>query len=280
MTRQSATAPAGAIERLLRQDNAIVLGSVLLIILAATWYTVAGVGMKMSAVEMTRMAGPVGEPMQMGSATAWSFGYTLLIFLMWWIMMIAMMTPSAAPAVLLFAATKRMGPEKDRAATFSLCFLLGYLVTWGAFSLTATALQWGLEHIGLSSGPMMTIRSGPFAGSVLLAAGFYQFSSLKNACLRYCQSPARFLAGHNRPGPFGALRTGALHGTYCLGCCWALMLLLFVGGIMNLYWIVGIAAYVALEKLLPTARWLAPVSGVALIGAGLWHIAAPLISGI
>ncbi|WP_298847139.1 DUF2182 domain-containing protein [uncultured Ruegeria sp.] len=279
MARQNTSTRIGTVEQVLRQDNAIVLGSVLVIILAATWYTIAGIGMNMSAVEMTRMAGPIGEPMKMGTATTWSGTYPLLIFLMWWVMMIAMMTPSAAPAVLLFTAIKRMGPEKDRTATFSLCFLSGYLVSWGVFSLTATALQWGLESIGLSDGPMMTIRSGLFAGSVLLVAGVYQFSGLKNACLRHCQSPARFLADHNRPGTFGAIRTGAMHGTYCLGCCWALMLLLFVGGIMNLYWIVGIAAYVALEKLLPRARWLAPVTGVALIGAGLWFITAPLFSG-
>ncbi|NOD98287.1 DUF2182 domain-containing protein [Ruegeria sp. HKCCD6228] len=279
MTKQNASPRGGTVEWLLRQDSAIVLGSVLLIILGATWYTIAGVGMNMSAVEMTRMAGPVGDPMQMGPAAAWSASYALLIFLMWWVMMIAMMTPSAAPAVLLFIAVKRTGPEKHRTVAFSLWFLSGYLVAWGAFSLIATALQWGLEQIGLSDGPMMTISSGVFAGSVLLAAGAYQFSALKNACLRHCQSPARFLANHNRPGTLGAFRTGILHGTYCLGCCWALMLLLFVGGIMNLYWIVGIAAYVALEKLLPGARWLVPVTGSALIGAGLWFITAPLFSG-
>ncbi len=279
MTKEKSSLQTGAVERLLRQDTAIVLGSVFLIVLCTAWYTVAGVGMNMSAVEMTRMAGPIGEPMNMGSATPWSTGYALLIFLMWWVMMIAMMTPSATPAVLLFTALKRVGPDKERTATFSLCFLSGYLVAWGAFSLTATALQWGLEHIGLSDGPMMTVRSGIFAGSVLLAAGIYQFSELKTACLRHCQSPARFLADHNHPGLLGAFRTGGLHGIHCLGCCWALMLLLFVGGIMNLYWIVGIAAYVALEKLLPTARWLVPVSGAALIGAGIWLIAAPFLTG-
>ncbi|NOD48233.1 MULTISPECIES: DUF2182 domain-containing protein [unclassified Ruegeria] len=279
MTKQKSSGQAGAVERLLRQDTVIVLSSVFLIILCAAWYTVAGVGMNMSAIEMTRMAGPIGEPMTMGSATPWSTGYALLIFLMWWVMMIAMMTPSAAPAVLLFTALKRVGPDKERTATYSLSFLSGYLVAWGAFSLAATALQWGLELIGLSDGPMMTIRSCIFAGTVLLASGIYQFSELKTACLRHCQSPARFLADHNHPGLLGAFRTGGLHGTYCLGCCWALMLLLFVGGIMNLYWIAGIAAYVALEKLLPTARWLVPVSGVALIGAGVWLITSTFLSG-
>ncbi len=256
----------------MRQDRYIVLGSVVLIILASVWYTIAGIGMDMSALDMTRMAGPVGEPMQMGGPLAWNLGYALLIFLMWWVMMIAMMTPSAAPTVLLYTALKRAGREQDLSARLSLCFLAGYLIAWAAFSLVATGAQWALELIGLSDGPMMTIRSKAFAGCVLISAGAYQLSDLKSACLKHCQNPVRFLAEHNRPGVYGALRTGALHGTYCLGCCWALMALLFVGGIMNLYWIAGIALYVAAEKLLPRARWLPVLTGIVLIAAGLWLV--------
>ena len=269
----------GAVERLLRHDRWIVLGSVSLIILASAWYTVAGIGMNMSAVDMTRMAGPIGEPMQMGGPLRWDFTYAALIFLMWWVMMIAMMTPSAAPTVLLYLALKRAGRDRDLAARFSLFFLTGYLIAWAAFGLLATGAQWGLEGLGLSDGPMMTIRSKTFAGCVLITAGAYQFSDLKSACLRHCQSPARFLAKHNRPGSYGALRTGALHGVYCLGCCWALMALLFVGGIMNLYWIAGLAVYVALEKLLPRARWLPVLTGFVLIVAGLWLVASTLLAG-
>jgi len=262
------------VDRVLRHENGIVLGCVLLIVLGACWYTVAGIGMNMSAVEMTRMAGPVGAPMQMGSPVIWSLSYAVLIFLMWWVMMIAMMTPSAAPTVLLFAALKRVGPDKSRTTGLSLVFLAGYLVAWAVFSLLATFGQWGFEGLGLSDGPMMTIRSQAFAGAVLIAAGLYQLSALKTACLRHCRSPARFLSEHSRPGAYGAFRTGALHGAYCLGCCWALMVLLFVGGVMNLIWIAGIAFYVALEKLLPGARWLVPVTGVALIAAGGWLLIA------
>lgn len=268
----------GAVERLMRQDTAIVLGGVGLIVLTAGWYTVAGIGMNMTAVEMTRMAGPIGAPMQMGGGAVWSPGNVVLIFLMWWVMMIAMMTPSAAPAVLLYVALKRMGPEKSRTATLSLFFLSGYLIAWAAFSVAATAAQWGMEATGLSDGPMMTIRSASFAGLVLLAAGAYQFSGLKTACLRHCQSPARFLARHNRPGAWGAIRIGAVHGVYCLGCCWALMALLFVGGVMNLYWIVGIALYVAAEKLMPRAVWLVPVTGAGLCILGVWLIAQAVFS--
>ncbi|WP_170783971.1 DUF2182 domain-containing protein [Ruegeria lacuscaerulensis] len=262
----------GVVEQVLRRDGSIVLFCVLMIVLFACWYTVAGIGMNMTAVDMTAMAGPIGTPMQMGGEVHWSLSYGILIFLMWWVMMVAMMTPSAAPTVLLYTAIKRMGSERARSTRLSLLFLSGYLVAWAAFSMLATGSQWGLEQIGLSDGPMMTIRSEVFAGTVLLAAGLYQLSSLKTACLRHCRSPARFLADHNRPGPYGAFRVGVLHGLYCLGCCWALMLLLFVGGVMNLYWIAGIALYVGLEKLLPQARWLVPATGVALIIAGIWLI--------
>ena len=256
----------------MRHERVIVLSGVTLIVLVSAWYTIAGIGMNMTAAEMTRMAGPIGEPMQMGGTPIWDVRYAILIFLMWWVMMIAMMTPSAAPTILLYAAIKRAGKERDKAAWYSFCFLAGYLIAWAFFSLLATGLQWGLESIGLSDGPMMTIRSKTFAGCVLIAAGAYQLSDLKTACLRHCQSPARFIADHYRPKAYGALRTGALHGLYCLGCCWALMALLFVGGIMNLYWIAGLAVYVALEKLLPGARWLPALTGFALIAAGMWVV--------
>ncbi|WP_170758577.1 DUF2182 domain-containing protein [Ruegeria lacuscaerulensis] len=279
MTANTKPPPLGVVDRALRRDKSIVLFCVLLIILGASWYTVAGTGMNMSAIDMTHMAGPVGEPMQMGDEVNWTLPYTILIFLMWWVMMIAMMTPSAAPTVLLFTAIKRMGPDRTRTSRLSLYFLTGYLVAWAAFSVVATGTQWGFEHVGLSDGPMMTIDSKAFAGCVLVAAGLYQLSSLKSACLRHCRSPAQFLADHNRPGAYGAFRTGALHGAFCLGCCWALMLLLFVGGIMNLYWIVGIAVYVALEKLMPRGAWLVPpLTGLALIVMGVWLVAASWVA--
>ncbi|WP_420584598.1 DUF2182 domain-containing protein [Ruegeria sp.] len=268
----------GVVDRVLRHDSGVVLFCVLLIVLGASWYTIAGIGMNMTAIDMTRMAGPIGEPMRMPDQTGWTATYAALIFMMWWVMMIAMMTPSAAPTVLLFTAIKRMGPDKAQASRLSLYFLSGYLVAWAAFSVAATAAQWGMEAVGLSDGPMMTIRTKLFAGCVLIAAGLYQLSSLKSACLRHCRSPAQFLAEHVRPGTYGAFRTGVVHGAFCLGCCWALMLLLFVGGVMNLYWIVGIAIYVALEKLLPRVRWFIPLTGIALIAMGGWFAAAPLVA--
>lgn len=278
MTRNAGAAASERVEHLLRRDKAIVLISLTLVVVLAATYTLFGVGMNMSAVEMTRMARPVGEPMQMGPAAPWTALHAVLIFLMWWVMMIAMMTPSAAPTVLLFAAIKKMGPDAPRSGTFAALFLAGYLVTWGIFSLGATGAQWGLEATGLSDGPMMTLKSKGATGVLLLAAGLYQLSAFKDACLRHCRSPAHFLAGHRRPGLLGAFATGADHGLYCLGCCWALMALLFVGGVMNLYWIAGIAIYVALEKIAPKGRWLPFVTGVVLVGFGLYLSATAVIS--
>ena len=148
--------------------------------------------------------------------------------------------------------------------------MCGYLLIWALFAVSAAFLQWGLGTIGLVSGSMMTINSKVLAGLVLLVAGLYQFSGVKNACLKHCRSPAIFLSEHNRPGLRGAILMGAHHGVYCLGCCWALMALLFVGGIMNLYWVVGLALYVIIEKTLPFGEIISKSTGVVLVCAGLY----------
>ena len=267
----------GPVERLVRRDRRIVLGSVAFLVVIAAFYTVAGVGMNMSAIEMTQMARTIGDPMPMATTTPWTLTYASLIVLMWWVMMIAMMTPSAAPMVLLFTALKRMGPENEKASIFSSVFLCGYLLIWAFFSAVAAALQWGLEALSLSEGAMMTIKSRGFAGTILVIAGAYQFTGLKHACLTHCRSPAHFLSQHIRPGAIGAFRTGAHHGTYCLGCCWALMALLFVGGIMNLYWIVGLTIYVLIEKLVPNGLLVSRLTCVVLVGVGSFYLFTELL---
>lgn len=254
------------------RDTWVVAGSVLVIVLLAGLYTFHGVGMNMSALDMTRMAGPIGEPMAMGGSQPWTFGYAVLVFLMWWVMMIAMMTPSAAPTLLLYTALKRHGSERAAATKLSLIFLAGYLLVWGGFSLLAALAQWVTESFGLVNGPMMTLASRPAAGVVLVLAGLFQFSALKTACLKQCSSPAEFLTRHRRTGSGGALAMGMHHGVFCFGCCWALMALLFVGGIMNLYWIVGLALYVLAEKILPDPRIFVRCTGAVLIVWGLWCI--------
>jgi predicted metal-binding membrane protein len=187
-------------------------------------------------------------------------------FSMWWVMMVAMMLPAAAPVILLYAKAVSSRGAEDKPATRS--FLAGYLAVWGAFSLLAAALQAGLERLALLA--PMTMGSGGrwFSAAVLVAAGLYQLSPLKEACLSRCRNPAVFLTRHYRPGRAGAFRLGLLHGAYCVGCCWLLMALLFVGGVMNLAWIALLTLLVAAEKLLPGGRRVAVAAGLAFIGWG------------
>ena len=190
----------GATERLARNDGAVVIGAVTIIVLLSGAYTFWGVGMQMSAVDMTRMARPIGAPMAMGGPADWTLAYGGLIFLMWWIMMIAMMTPSAAPTLLLFAALRRNGGQNQNPSADAGKFLAGYLIAWGAFSLAAASMQWALGETGIVAAQMMTISSRAIAGAIVLLAGAYQFSALKNTCLKHCQSPAQFLTVHRRSG--------------------------------------------------------------------------------
>ena len=253
----------GLTERLLRHDRVILIAMIAALFAFAGVYTVFGVGMRMSAVEMTAMRDMPGSSMSGG----WSPGYALLVFLMWWVMMIAMMLPSVSPAVLLYSTLLRRGKAPRRVPAVSASFLAGYLVTWAGFSVFAAAAQWGLEALGFVSATMMTLTSIPGA-FVLIAAGVFQFTPLKQACLRQCRSPVEFLTRRRRPGVAGAFVMGLEHGAYCLGCCWFLMALLFVGGIMNLYWIVGLATFVALEKLTPHGEIISKVAGLALVAWG------------
>jgi predicted metal-binding membrane protein len=179
---------------------------------------------------------------------SWDAPYTCLIFLMWTVMMVGMMLPSAAPAILLFARVARSGESPDRPVLRAYLFALGYLVSWTAFAAVATALQALLAWLALSNA-MMESTSRLLAGGLLIAAGAYQLTPLKRACLLHCRGPAHFIATHFRRGRMGALRVGARHGLYCVGCCWALMLLLFAGGVMNLAWIAGLSLFALVEKL-------------------------------
>ncbi len=253
----------------LRQDRWLFLGGLALIQLAAVAYTVAGAGMDMSAIDMTRMAGPPGRPMEMGMGhgVAWTLPYALLIFVMWWIMMVAMMVPSAAPTILLHHSLTRTA-ENPGGSLATWTFVAGYLAVWALFSILAAGLQWALQPLGLIAPAMMSLLGGALAGTVLIVAGLYQFTPLKHACLRQCQAPAVFLSRHWRPGARGAWAMGLRHGAFCLGCCWALMALLFVGGVMNLYWIAGLAILVAVEKLALFGRATAFVTGCVLLASG------------
>jgi predicted metal-binding membrane protein len=190
------------------------------------------------------------------------------MFLMWAVMMVAMMVPSAAPMILLFAAIHRKQRERGRGFAPVSAFVAGYIAIWSAFSLAATLLQWGLEQAALLS-PMMVGTSPMLGGGLLVVAGLYQWTPLKQACLRYCRSPIQFLSHGMRKGSGGAFVMGLEHGAYCVGCCWILMGLLFVGGVMNLLWVAAIAVFVLLEKVLPFGVLGGRVTGALLALAGL-----------
>ena len=246
---------------LLRHDRTLVLAGLAGVIALAWVWLLAGAGLHMDQMDMG-----AGQIMLM--APAWTPGYAATIFLMWIVMMAAMMLPSAAPAILLVAALTRQRGERH-AIVSSSQFALGYLAIWGAFSLAATALQFVLDRARLLSEAMAS-GSVVLAALLLIAAGVYQWTPWKQACLRHCRSPMGFLTRYWRQGPLGPVRAGAWHGAFCLGCCWMLMGLLFVGGLMNMLWIAGLALLVLVEKLLPFGRRVSQITGAALIGWGVF----------
>ena len=198
-----------------------------------------------------------------------TMAYAVLLFIMWWTMMLAMMLPSAAPAILTYAAVSRKFSQQGAATAPLALFAAGYAAIWTGFSAATVALQMSVEQFVPLTG-MMAVISTTLGAALLIAAGLYQLSPLKQACLRKCQTPLMFFAHNWRKGYGGALRMGLSHGLYCLGCCWVLMGLLFYGGVMELSWIVGLALYVAAEKLLPASTRLSRFTGIFLIGWGLW----------
>jgi len=289
-TEMTTTSP---LEAVLKRDRAIVIGGLVGVIVLAWIYILLGAGMGMTAIEMTAISDASGDmqavdrengdgtgtaeggttsatvsmAMAVMQPVAWSAGYAVLMVFMWWIMMVAMMLPSAAPMILLYAAVNRKARERGAPFVPTGVFALGYLAAWGVFSLLAVALQWGLERTALLSS-MMVGTSIVLGGLLLIAAGAWQLTPLKHACLKHCRSPLHFLSHHWRKGRWGAFRMGAEHGAFCLGCCWFLMGLLFYGGVMNLYWIVGLAAFVLLEKTAPAGHWIGSAAGVGLIAWG------------
>ena len=197
--------------------------------------------------------------------------YPVLLFVMWWTMMMAMMLPSAAPAILTYGAIRRKFAEKGARVAPLAVFVAGYAAIWTGFSAMAVTLHLVLSPV-VSLSMMMAVTSATVGGGLLIAAGLYQMSPLKSACLRKCQAPFMFLARNWRKGNWGGFRMGVSHGLYCLGCCWVLMGLLFYGGVMELRWIAGLALYAAAEKLIPAGNRLSRFTGVLLIGWGTWTV--------
>ena len=251
-----------SVDRSIRRDRAIVtLG--LLGVTALGWLYLVRLSREMAAMADTAMAMPQMKP--------WDLPDFLLAFLMWAVMMVAMMMPSATPMILIFATVNRKRLAENTPGIRTGLFVLGYGAVWVAFSLLAALGQWGLHTAALVSGPAMT--AAPWLGGLLLlCAGAYQLTPLKNACLSRCQSPLGFILTEWQEGTAGAIVMGLRYGLFCAGCCWMLMALLFVTGVMNLVWVAAIAGFVLVEKVFPVGRAVSRLAGGVLIVWGVWLI--------
>ncbi len=248
-----------ALEAAFKRERALVAAGLALIV-ALAWAYLARLALQMGA-----MAAEVAMP----QIRPWSAGDLLLMLVMWVVMMVAMMVPSAAPMMLMFATVHRRRREQGSPYLPTGVFLLRYVAVWSAFSALATAAQWGLQSAALVS-PMI-VTTAPWLGAVLLAAaGLFQWMPLKDACLAKCRSPMGFILTQWREGTRGAFVMGVRHGAFCTGCCWALMALLFVGGVMNLLWVGALSVFVLAEKVLPGGQWLGRAGGLLLIAWGGW----------
>jgi predicted metal-binding membrane protein len=248
---------------------------------ALAWAYTIWLATHMPMPAMPALSGAMGKAMSGGMAMAmprpvpWDLAQAGFMFVMWTVMMVAMMVPSAAPMILIFERLASERASKGQPYVPTAVFLGGYLLVWAGFSLLATGAQWALHDTALLS-PMMATASPLLGGAVLVAAGLFQLTPLKRACLAKCRTPLGFLLTEWREGAGGALAMGLRHGVFCTVCCWALMALLFVGGVMNLLWVLALSLVVLGEKVLPRGELLGKLGGVALIAWGAWVMAAGL----
>jgi len=262
--------PDRPLEAILKRDRAVIL-SALAGISVLAWVYMLYLAWAMPSMDMNGMeTGSVERAVEqaMPQMHAWGATELLLTFIMWAIMMVAMMVPSAAPMILLFATINRKRCQQQRPYVATGIFLAGYLVIWTLFSALATLAQWGLHSAALLS-PMMVGTSPILGGALLVAAGVFQWTPLKHACLAHCRAPLDFLMSDWREGTRGAFTMGLRHGTYCLGCCWFLMTLLFVAGVMNLLWVAAITLFVLIEKVVPAGAVVGRIAGAVLVVAGI-----------
>jgi predicted metal-binding membrane protein len=262
------------LERVLRRDRAIVsIALVILTLLAWLYVLRLAADMEMGGMDMTgtRMVSTGIRMVMTSRLQAWSGAEFVFMFLMWSVMMVAMMLPSATPMVLLYARVGRTAAIDGEPFAPTGWFAAGYLLVWFGFAFAATSAQWALERAALLT-PMMESASKVVGGILLIMAGLYQWSPLKDTCLAQCQAPLLFIqrSGGFRRNVSGALEIGVRHGAYCVGCCWALMTLLFVGGVMNALWIAAIAALVLVEKVTVGGRLVSRAAGAGLIVGGVW----------
>jgi predicted metal-binding membrane protein len=255
-----------SLEYVLKKDRAIIISGLFLIALLSWWYIIY-LYRQMYPMNMDALF------FAMPMTASWTATDFFLLFLMWLVMMIAMMTPSVGPLILIFAMVNRQKKEQQNPFVPGIYLLAGYLASWTFFSLLATILQWALQQISWLN-PMMIITNKILGSIILIAAGLFQFTSLKQNCLHYCQSPIEFIHRKWSDGRLGAFKMGMQNGIYCLGCCWLLMVLLFVSGVMNLLWIALICVFVLLEKLIPNSKMISYTAGVGLVVYGIITLAS------
>jgi predicted metal-binding membrane protein len=256
--------PPSSLERVIRRDRLLMaLGLAATIVLAWVYLVRAAAGMQAMATEAQMHAA-----MGMADMRAWGLADWFGLFMMWAIMMIAMMLPSAAPVILLVLGMYRQRVE-PQARLAAAAFVAGYLVAWTVFSVAASAAQVALHRAALLA-PDMRSSSSALSGAILILAGVYQWLPVKNTCLSHCHSPLGFLSQHWREGTTGGLFLGLRHGAFCVGCCWLLMMLLFVVGVMNLLWVAVLAAFVLIERLFDRRALLARAAGMAVAAWGIF----------
>jgi predicted metal-binding membrane protein len=268
-----------ALAAVLKRDRAIVAACLVVLILLAWAYIVwLADDMEMGGMDMTgfRMI-PAGKGLMMPVDAPWHTIEFAFVFVMWAVMMVGMMTPSVAPLILLYARVGRQAAALHQPFATSAFLAGGYLSAWIVFSFAATIAQWAVERQGWLT-PAMSSASNTFGGLTLIAAGLYQWTPLKDACLRQCQFPLQFIQRHGgfRADAIGSLKLGARHGVYCIGCCWMLMTLLFLGGVMNVFWIALISIFVLTEKVVPVGRLISRLAGTLFLAVGVWLISLSL----
>jgi predicted metal-binding membrane protein len=253
---------------LVKRDRLVIGAGIAVTSVVAWWYTIY----EARRMDVTGICACLGMKMGGPELSSWSATSLLPLFAMWVVMMLAMMLPSAAPMILTFATVARNRRRAERPYVPVAVFAAGYVAIWCLFSAVAAVGQWLLHRQALLS-PTMVSSSAALGGVLLLAAGLFQFTPLKRTCLARCQTPLQFIMTRWREGWRGAFGMGIEHGTFCAGCCWALMALLFVLGVMNVLWIAALTMLVALEKMLPRVTWLSSATGVLLVTWGAWVLA-------
>ena len=262
-----------ALERIVRRDRVVVAVSLGLLTVVAWAYVLwLADDMDMSGMDMTgtrMMSTALG--LVLPASAPWRLVEFAFVFVMWLVMMVGMMAPSAAPMILMYARAGRHAAASGAPFAPAGWFVAGYFLAWTGFSLAATLVQWALERLALLNADMAS-ASQVVGGVVLVVAGAYQWTPLKDVCLTQCQTPLGFLMryGGFRRDPLGSLQLGLRHGAFCVGCCWALMALLFVVGVMNVLWIALLAVLVLLEKVMPQGRLVARFAGAAFIASGAY----------